>query len=48
MHEQLLHDIEELIPVLRRYGWFLTHDADDADELVQDCLEQAVSDIEQL
>ncbi len=31
----------EVIPRLRRYARALTHDADLADELVQDCLERA-------
>ena len=42
MQEQLLRDIEELIPVLRRYARFLASDPHTADTLVQDCLERAV------
>jgi RNA polymerase sigma-70 factor (ECF subfamily) len=42
MREQLLRDIEELIPVLRRYARFLARDPHNADDLVQACLEQAV------
>jgi RNA polymerase sigma-70 factor (ECF subfamily) len=34
--------IEEQIPALRRYARMLTRDADDADDLVQDCLERAL------
>jgi RNA polymerase sigma-70 factor (ECF subfamily) len=47
MREQLLGDIEELIPVLRRYGSFLARDPHNADDLVQDCLERAVCDLDQ-
>jgi RNA polymerase sigma-70 factor (ECF subfamily) len=47
MQEQLLRDIEELIPVLRRYGRFLARDPHDADDLVQDCLERAVCHLDQ-
>lgn len=42
MKEELLRDIEELVPVLRRYGRFLARDPHNADDLVQDCLERAV------
>jgi RNA polymerase sigma factor (sigma-70 family) len=42
MQVQLLRDIEELIPVLRRYARFLVRDPHHADDLVQDCLESAV------
>jgi RNA polymerase sigma-70 factor, ECF subfamily len=42
MREQLLRDIEELTPVLRRYARFLVRDRHGADDLVQDCLERAV------
>lgn len=35
--------IEPLIPALRRYAWALCRDQHDADELVQDCLERALS-----
>ena len=47
MREQLLRNIEELIPVLRRYAWFLARDPHNADDLVQDCLERAVSRLDQ-
>ena len=47
MREQLLRDIEELIPVLRRYAWFLARDPHNADDLVQDCLERSVSRLDQ-
>jgi RNA polymerase sigma-70 factor, ECF subfamily len=47
MREQLLRDMEELIPVLRRYAWFLARDLHDADDLVQDCLERAVCHLDQ-
>jgi RNA polymerase sigma-70 factor, ECF subfamily len=47
MREQLLRDIEELIPVLRRYGKFLTRDPHNADDLVHDCLERAVCHLDQ-
>jgi RNA polymerase sigma-70 factor (ECF subfamily) len=46
MREQLLRDIEELIPVLRRYARFLAGDPHDADDLVQDCLERAVGHLD--
>ncbi len=35
--------IESEIPALRRYAWALVHDPDRADDLVQDCLERALS-----
>lgn len=35
--------IEEHIPALRRYARALAHDPDRADDLVQDCLERAIS-----
>jgi RNA polymerase sigma-70 factor, ECF subfamily len=47
MREQLLHDIEELIPVLRRYSRFLVRDPHNADDLVQDSLERAVCHLDQ-
>jgi RNA polymerase sigma-70 factor (ECF subfamily) len=46
MQEQLLRDIEELIPVLRRYSRFLACDPHSADDVVQDCLELAVRDLD--
>jgi RNA polymerase sigma factor (sigma-70 family) len=39
----MLHQIEPLIPALRRYARALTRNAATADDLVQDCLERAVS-----
>ncbi len=35
--------IEPVVPALRRYAWALSHDRTAADDLVQDCLERAVS-----
>ena len=37
-----LDEIECPVPALRRYARALTHDADLADDLVQDCLERAI------
>jgi RNA polymerase sigma-70 factor (ECF subfamily) len=48
MREHLLRDIEELIPVLRRYGRFLARDPHHADDMVQDCLERAVCHLDQI
>lgn len=42
MRDILLH-IEPLIPALRRYARALMQDSAAADELVQDCLERAIS-----
>ena len=39
---QFLDEVEECVPALRRYARALTHDADLADDLVQDCLERAI------
>lgn len=39
---QLLGEMEECVPALRRYARALTHDRDRADDLVQDCLERAI------
>lgn len=39
---QVLDEIEGCVPALRRYARALTHDADRADDLVQDCLERAI------
>jgi RNA polymerase sigma factor (sigma-70 family) len=47
MREQLLRDIEQLIPVLRRYALFLVRDSHGTDDLVQDCLERAVRHLDQ-
>lgn len=35
--------LEPLIPALRRYAFALTRNSDSADDLVQDCLERALS-----
>src|ERR1041384_7020348 len=35
--------LEEHIPAVRRYAYALVRDADTADDLVQDCLERALS-----
>ena len=40
--QQLLLDIEPLIPALRRYARALLRDRSSADDLVQDCLERAI------
>lgn len=37
-----LTDLESCIPSLRRYARALLHHPDDADDLVQDCLERAI------
>ncbi|WP_372618874.1 sigma-70 family RNA polymerase sigma factor [Falsiroseomonas sp.] len=34
--------MEALVPSLRRFAWSLTRNADEADDLVQDCLEHAL------
>jgi len=39
----LAHLIEPHIPALRRYAWALLRDDHGADDLVQDCLERAIS-----
>lgn len=39
---QFLDEMEECVPALRRYARALTHNADLADDLVQDCLERAI------
>lgn len=39
----MLHQVEPLIPALRRYARALLRDRAGADDLVQDCLERAVS-----
>jgi len=43
----LLDQLEDEIPHLRRYARSLCHDPERADDLVQDCLERAISRIEQ-
>ena len=40
--DQLLREIEPLIPALRRYARALLRDRAGADDLVQDCLERAI------
>jgi len=39
----LVAEIEPHIPALRRYAWALVRNQDAADDLVQDCLERAIS-----
>ena len=39
---QIMDEIEECVPALRRYARALTYDPDRADDLVQDCLERAI------
>ena len=39
----ILHEIEAAVPALRRYARALTRNADSADDLVQDCLERAIT-----
>ena len=41
--DDMLHQVEPLIPALRRYARALMRDRAGADDLVQDCLERAVS-----
>src|ERR1700756_1819428 len=43
MMDDMLHQVEPLIPALRRYARALMRDRANADDLVQDCLERAVS-----
>jgi RNA polymerase sigma-70 factor (ECF subfamily) len=38
----LMGEIEASMPALRRYAWSLLRNTDDADDLVQDCLVQAL------
>ncbi len=46
MRNELLRDIEQLIPELRRYARFLVRDHHGADDLVQDCLERSVAHLD--
>lgn len=39
---RFLDEIESCVPALRRYARALTHNADLADDLVQDCLERSI------
>ena len=41
--DQFLDQLEACVPALRRYARALTRSADLADDLVQDCLERAIS-----
>src|ERR1700746_3792149 len=41
--KDMLLQVEPLIPALRRYARALVHNRANADDLVQDCLERAVS-----
>jgi RNA polymerase sigma-70 factor (ECF subfamily) len=43
MTTDMAYQIEPLIPALRRYGRALVRDRTAADDLVQDCLERAIS-----
>src|ERR1700748_181173 len=43
MMDGMLHCVETTIPALRRYARALVRNRADADDLVQDCLERAVS-----
>jgi RNA polymerase sigma-70 factor (ECF subfamily) len=43
MDVQQARDLEALIPNLRRYARVLVRDPDRADDMVQDCLERAIS-----
>lgn len=45
---EMLRLVEPVIPALRRYARALVHNRAAADDLVQDCLERAVSNWEQL
>lgn len=47
MRDQLLDEIEQLIPDLRRYARFLVRDPYGADDLVQDCLERSIARLDQ-
>ncbi|MGH1417887.1 MAG: RNA polymerase sigma factor [Hyphomicrobiaceae bacterium] len=47
MHSDVLNNIENEIPRLRRYARYLARDADKADDLVQDALVSAVTKIDQ-
>ncbi|GGE09037.1 RNA polymerase sigma factor [Aureimonas endophytica] len=38
----VLDEIADCVPALRRYARALTHDRESADDLVQDCLERAI------
>lgn len=40
---EMAAQIEPHIPALRRFAWALLRDAAEADDLVQDCLERAIS-----
>lgn len=39
---EFLIELEQCIPALRRYAYSLLHQQDEADDLVQDCLERAL------
>ncbi|OQP87090.1 RNA polymerase subunit sigma [Rhizobium rhizosphaerae] len=39
---EILDEIADCVPALRRYARALTHNRDGADDLVQDCLERAI------
>lgn len=44
--DQILGQIEQEIPRLRRYARYLARDVDQADDLVQDCLTRAIAKID--
>jgi len=44
--QDILRQLEQEIPHLRRFARFLARDADLADDLVQDCLTRAVANLE--
>ena len=46
-HATLTSALEREVPHLKRYARSLTRDANDADDLTQDCLERAISRIHQ-
>jgi RNA polymerase sigma-70 factor, ECF subfamily len=41
--EDLIEQVEPMVPPLRRYARALLRDHDLADDLVQDCLERVIS-----
>lgn len=43
MHDDMIRQVEPLIPALRRYAGALMSERAAADDLVQDCLERAIS-----
>ena len=41
--DEIASQIDPHVPALRRYAWALVRDREGADDLVQDCLERAIS-----